>query len=165
MVGDRGIIYFPSGSDLFSSGAQVLVNSVNCVGVMGKWLALEFKRRYPRNFRMYTSGCKYGLVMIGKLYVVSDGDTIIINFPTKQHWRDSSRLEDIEAGLVALQDELVSHASMYQSVAIPALGCGLGGLDWSSVKTLMERHLANMDATIMIYEPKEEKWKTKRLSD
>ena len=146
----------------------MLVNPVNCVGVMGKGLALEFKRRYPRVFQVYKNVCDAGELSAGYGFAfkgVYDGkESLIYHAATKQHWRDVSRIEDIDKLLIGIRQFMINNPQ-FKSIAIPALGCGLGGLQWSEVKTLMERHLANMDATIMIYEPKEEEWKTKRLSN
>ena len=122
--------------DIFESGAAALVNPVNCVGVMGKGLALEFKKRFPRNFECYNDACAVGMLRPGKVHVVPAWSEAhphyIINFPTKRHWRDRSRIEDIEAGLADLVRVIDEYA--IDSVAVPALGCGLGGLVWSEVR-------------------------------
>ena len=115
---------------------EAIVNPVNCVGVMGSGLAREIKFAYPDNFIAYLGACTRREVWPGKMFVF-DRETamkpkFIINFPTKQHWRQSSRLEDIEAGLISLAQEIESRE--ITSIAIPALGCGLGGLDWADVK-------------------------------
>ena len=138
--------------DLFQSTAQAIVNPVNCVGVMGKGLALQFKKAYPANFRAYAAACKNREVQPGKLLVFQESGRIIVNLPTKRHWRDSSRIEDIESGLAALADFL-GEASV-RSVAIPALGAGLGGLDWSEVRVRIEWALASLrDIEVVVYEP------------
>ncbi len=120
--------------DLFEADVDALVNAVNCVGVMGKGLALAFKQRYPDNFETYRLACGAGQVQPGQLFTFRSS-CWIINFPTKRHWRDPSQLEDIRSGLVALIDEV--DARGIQSIAIPALGCGLGGLAWSDVRPLI----------------------------
>lgn len=115
--------------DIFLAPAEALVNPVNCVGVMGKGLALQFKQRFPANFHAYREACRKGLVRPGKVFIFDTGGTsprFIINFPTKRHWRDRSRLEDIRAGLRDLAREVASRC--ISSVAIPPIGCGLGGL-------------------------------------
>ncbi len=136
--------------DIFTSEAQVLVNAVNTVGVMGKGIALEFKRRYPQMFKEYQGICKAGQFKVGQLWLYKSADKWILNFPTKIHWRDPSRLEYIEAGLrtfaaIYAQDEITS-------IAFPQLGCGAGGLDWESqVRPLMERYLSPLSIRIEIY--------------
>jgi O-acetyl-ADP-ribose deacetylase (regulator of RNase III) len=121
--------------DLMEAQVDALVNPVNCVGVMGRGLALQFRQRFPAIFEAYRRACARGEVAPGKLYVHPTGRTdprLVIHFPTKRHWRDPSLLEDIDAGLVdfvrVLQVEKVT------SVGVPQLGCGLGGLDWAVVR-------------------------------
>lgn len=122
--------------DLFGSGAEALVNPVNCVGVMGKGLALAFKRRFPDNFARYQRACQAQQVRPGKMFVVQRPlgayPRFIINFPTKRDWRDASRLDDVALGLSDLVAVVRDNA--ISSVAVPALGCGLGGLDWYTVR-------------------------------
>ena len=147
--------------DLFESGAEALVNPVNCVGVAGKGLALEFKKRWPGMNRCYVQDCQSQFLRPGhptfqKTY---DG-RLVVFFPTKRHWRDASRLEDIQAGLPVLAAYLKSYA--VASVAIPALGCGLGGLDWADVRPLIVEALGGLDCAVMLYGPKEgDRWPTK----
>lgn len=121
--------------DVLGEQAEALVNTVNCIGVMGRGVALQFKRRFPDNFRAYEKACQRKEVVPGKMFVFETGTLFprfIINFPTKRHWRARSRMEDIEAGLVDLVQVLKNrHVS---SVAVPPLGCGLGGLDWNKVR-------------------------------
>lgn len=128
-----------SGS-IFDADVQALVNPVNCVGVASKGLALEFKRTFPDNFAAYHAACKYGKIQPGSLFFVDPGPLTprlwIINFPTKRHWRDTSRLEDIAAGLRSLIAEVPARG--IKSIAIPALGCGLGGLRWDDVRPMIE---------------------------
>ena len=125
------MITFKQG-DLFQDSAEALVNPVNCVGTMGKGLAKEFKRKFPDNFREYVRACRAGRVRPGRMPVFHthrpEINRYIINFPTKRDWRDPSRIEDIEAGIQVLADEVRNRR--IRSLAIPALGCGLGGLPW-----------------------------------
>ena len=142
--------------DIFNANAEALVNTVNCVGVMGRGIALQFKKRFPENFAEYEKACKQNEVVPGKMFVHSTGSMInprfVINFPTKRHWRGSSRLEDIEAGLIALKNVIIQNN--IKSIAIPPLGCGLGGLDWSIVKSKIELALNDLtDVEIMVFEP------------
>lgn len=129
--------------NLFDAEVDALVNPVNTVGVMGKGLALQFKKAFPANFEAYARACKRGDVAVGKMFVFeaerAGAPRFIINFPTKQHWRDDSRLEFIEHGL----DDLVRVMAERQieSIAIPPLGAGLGRLDWSTVRDLVFRKL------------------------
>ena len=147
------MITFTKG-DLFESQAEALVNPVNCVGVMGKGLALQFKQRFPENFKLYADFCKADRVRIGVMFVTEASNLTesrwIINFPTKLHWRDPSKLEWIESGLKDLRRFLIENK--VQSVAIPALGAGLGGIDWKDVRRLIECELAGLEAEIMVYE-------------
>ncbi len=133
------MIRFQKG-DILHSDAQALVNAVNCVGIMGKGLALQFKRAFPENFRFYAQACENGKVHLGSMLVHDlnrmTGPRYIVNFPTKQHWKNQSRLEDIEAGLKDLVKTL--RELHIQSIAIPPLGCGLGGLNWSDVRPRIE---------------------------
>ena len=142
--------------DLFQDRAQALVNPVNCVGVMGKGIALQFKEKFPDNFKEYTQACWRGRVRPGRMFVFDtyrpQAHQYIINFPTKRHWRDSSRLEDIETGTLALAGEIRDRR--IKSIAIPALGSGLGGLDWNRIRAILESGLRSLeDVRITIYEP------------
>lgn len=124
--------------DLFAANVEALVNAVNTVGVMGKGLALAFKTKFPDNFAAYQRACKAGELVVGKMFVFDRAPAVprwIINFPTKQHWRGQSKLEDIRVGLIDLVDQI--RRLEIRSVAIPALGCGLGGLDWKDVGPLI----------------------------
>ena len=138
--------------DIFQSPAQVLTNTVNCVGIMGKGVALEFKNRFPKLFNDYRQKCDNGQVVPGKPYLWEDESTQILNFPTKRHWRDNSLLQDVEDGLKHLAS---SYEQMgLQSIAMPALGCGLGGLSWSDVQPLIEKYLGAIpDLDVYVYEP------------
>ncbi len=123
-----------SSGDLFAASTDAVVNAVNCAGVMGKGLALAFKKRFPDNFAAYKRACDAGAVAIGKMFVVerADAPRWIINFPTKRHWRGASTLADVKSGLVDLVDQVERRG--IRSIAIPALGCGLGGLRWEDVR-------------------------------
>ncbi len=142
--------------DLLTADVDALVNTVNCVGVMGKGIALQFKRRYPSVFKAYEQACKRGEVKIGQMFVVSteqlSGPRFVINFPTKKHWRSPSNLEYIEQGLISLGEAIRQHG--ITSIAIPPLGAGSGGLDWAVVEPTIVRALGNLDdVDIRIYAP------------
>lgn len=142
--------------DITESFAEVLVNPVNCMGVSGKGLALHFKEYFPDNFALYHKACLQRKVKLGSVFVGSqyDGFTII-NFPTKFHWKDKSHIEDIKSGLKCLID-VISELGV-KSVAIPALGCGLGGLKWDLVKEEMLSTFSSLSQTgvkIYIYPPR-----------
>lgn len=136
--------------------AEALVNTVNCVGVMGRGIALQFKNRFEENFKAYKKACDAGSLHLGGLFVYDYGSLFnpryIINFPTKDHWRSRSRLADIDAGLDALVKEIEQRN--IRSIAIPPLGCGLGGLEWNDVRPRIERALAKLpDVQVLVYEP------------
>ena len=136
--------------DLFQSTAHVLVNPVNTVGVMGKGLALKFKKRYPAMFIEYQKQCEQNLLTVGKLWIYKAEDKWILNFPTKQHWRSKSKIEYIESGLQAFVT--VYEAEKITSIAYPMLGCGLGGLNWKTqVQPLMETYLNPLPINVQIY--------------
>lgn len=138
--------------DMFESRAHTLVNTVNCVGVMGKGVAQEFKKRFPDMFDDYLRRCDLKQVHLGEPYIYKDLSGLsILNFPTKGHWRSSSRLSDIESGL----DYLVKHYSEWglESLAMPPLGCGNGGLEWSEVGPLIYRKLNGLPIDIELYAP------------
>lgn len=141
--------------NLLEANTQALVNTVNTVGIMGKGIALQFKERFPMNFKLYADACKNGLVTIGKMFVTKEntfnGEKIIINFPTKMEWYKNSQYSYIEEGL----QDLIHVIKRYniQSLAIPPLGTGNGGLKWEKVKSLMNEYLGNTAIEIIIYEP------------
>jgi len=142
--------------NLLEAHAEALVNTVNTVGVMGKGIALQFKKAFPTNFKAYESACDRGELQTGNVLVVPLGQLtdpkFIINFPTKAHWRADSKLEHIEKGLVALVEEVKSRG--IQSIAIPPLGCGNGGLAWSQVRPLIEAAFAPLaDVRVLLFEP------------
>lgn len=138
--------------NIFDSHAEVLVNTVNCVGVMGKGIALEFKRRYPQMFEEYTRLCKEGIVRPGQPYVYTDlvGNRVL-NFPTKDNWRTPSRLSYIRDGLQWFRNHYSDYGII--SIAFPPLGCGNGGLSWDDVGPMMYRYLHDLPIEIEIYAP------------
>lgn len=145
--------------DILRADVEALVNTVNCVGFMGRGIAAQFKRAFPENFRAYEAACRRKEVEPGKMLVFVTGQLtnprFIINFPTKRHWRGRSRIGDIEAGLKALVKEVRDRR--IKSLAVPPLGCGLGGLDWRDVRPRIERALAAlMDVRTVVYEPSED---------
>lgn len=143
------MIHYVKG-DIFESPAITLVNPVNCVGVMGKGLALEFKKRFPEMYRQYLKLCVQGKVKVGQLNLVQDGFTKILLFPTKDHWKNPSSLAHVEAGLDAFCQ---SYRELgIDSVAFPKLGCGCGGLKWEDVKALMEKYLEPLPIDVLVYE-------------
>ncbi|WP_083550088.1 type II toxin-antitoxin system antitoxin DNA ADP-ribosyl glycohydrolase DarG [Chitinophaga jiangningensis] len=146
---------FKSGN-LFEAGTQALVNAVNTDGVMGKGIALQFKQRFPENFKAYAAACKRNEVVIGKMFVFHEetttGEVIIINFPTKKTWRRKSEYSFIEAGLPALVD--IIKQENISSIAIPPLGCGNGGLQWEQVKPMIEKYLSPLkEVDVQVFEP------------
>lgn len=150
------MIEYKSG-DILRADAEALVNTVNCVGVMGRGIALQFKKAFPKNFMAYAAACKNEEVQPGRMFVFETeqltNPRYIINFPTKRHWRGKSRMEDIDAGLTDLVATIRQHD--IRSIAIPPLGSGLGGLEWSEVKARIEEHLVSLDdVQVMVYEPK-----------
>lgn len=151
---DRVVIEYTQGN-ILQADAEALVNTVNCVGVMGRGVALQFKAAYPANFKAYAAACKRGEVQPGSMFVFETEQLApgwIINFPTKRHWRGKSRIEDIEAGMGALVREI--RARDIRSVAIPPLGSGLGGLDWGTVRPVIETALADIPGVrVILHEP------------
>jgi len=145
------MITFVAGS-LFSSPAQVLVNTVNTQGVMGKGVAAEFRRIYPKMFSQYRTLCELNKIDVGVLWIYKTPHKWVLNFPTKKHWRNPSKPEYIEAGLRKFYDKYAQLS--IHSVAFPALGCGNGGLDWERVvKPLMEKYLKKLPIDIFIHLP------------
>jgi O-acetyl-ADP-ribose deacetylase (regulator of RNase III) len=138
--------------DLFESEAQTLVNAVNCVGIMGKGIALEFKNRFPEMYEDYAKRCKAGKVQLGKPYLYRPLlPPWILNFPTKSHWRAVSRLSDISAGLEYLQQHYQEWG--ITSLAFPALGCGNGQLEWRVVGPTLYHSLSRLDIQVELYAP------------
>lgn len=142
--------------DILQADVEALVNTVNCVGIMGRGIALQFREAFPANFKAYEAACRREEVQPGSMFVFETGwltnPKYIINFPTKRHWRGKSRIEDIESGLVALRTEIIKRR--IQSIAIPPLGSGLGGLNWADVRPRIERALADLhDVRVVVFEP------------
>ncbi len=142
--------------DILKADAEALVNTVNCVGVMGRGLALQFKKAFPDNFKQYKTLCDKKELRPGKLSVHHlnswHNPQYVINFPTKRHWKDKSRMEDVEDGLEALVEEVRQRG--IHSIAIPPLGCGLGGLRWTDVRSRIEAAFKEMkDVKVLLYEP------------
>lgn len=142
------MIFVKSGN-IFGSNCSTITNAVNCVGVMGKGIALEYKKRFPEMFKEYVCKCSKGEVRPGKPYFYQGKDVNILNFPTKDHWRSPSRLSYISDGL----DWFVDNYQRYNitSIAFPALGCGNGGLDWKVVGSVLYQKLHNLPICIEIY--------------
>lgn len=142
--------------NILESSAEALVNTVNTVGVMGKGIALQFKKAYHNNYKAYVEACKKNKIKTGKVFVVKDsslnsGTKYIINFPTKKDWRKPSEYSFIETGL----DDLIRVLKEYdiKSIAIPPLGSGNGGLEWEKVKKIIEKKLGNLNVEIVVFEP------------
>lgn len=146
----------PTKGNILEANAEALVNTVNCVGLMGKGIALQFKQAYPANFKAYESACHAGDVVPGRMFIFDSESLIrpryIINFPTKRHWRGKSRLEDIRSGLQALTADV--RRLGIRSIAVPPLGCGLGGLNWRDVRPLIESAFSELpEVRVFLYEP------------
>jgi len=146
-----------SRGNILKADAEALVNPVNCAGSMGKGLALQFKKAFPENFKAYELACKNRNMRLGKVLVFETGYTFkpkyIINFPTKRHWQDRSRLEDIEIGLQSLVDEVI--ARRIKTIAVPPLGCGLGGLSWETVRPMVEKAFSQFpNVKVFLFEPR-----------
>lgn len=162
------MIHYVKGN-LLDSEAQALVNTVNTVGVMGKGIALQFREAFPENYRVYRNACLKKRLQVGQMLVVEDtnltsGHKIVINFPTKTHWRLPSEYSYIEQGLQALR--IVIKQRSISSIAIPPLGSHNGGLDWRRVKQMVECALADLDCEIYLYEPSDaivERLKSERV--
>lgn len=142
--------------DILREDAEALVNTVNCVGVMGRGIALQFKNAFPANFKAYAAACKEHEVQPGRMFVFETGSLTnpryVINFPTKRHWRGKSRIGDIQSGLEALVE--VIRNKQIRSIAIPPLGSGLGGLDWADVKARIEAAVADLPhVRVIVYQP------------
>lgn len=151
------MIEFKTG-DILSEQTDALVNTVNCVGIMGRGIALQFKQTFPENFKAYAAACERGDVQPGRMFVFETkrlaNPRYIINFPTKRHWKGKSRLSDIEAGLAALVQEI--RRLGIRSIALPPLGSGLGGLNWAEVRAMIERALAPLeDVEVIVFEPRD----------
>jgi O-acetyl-ADP-ribose deacetylase (regulator of RNase III) len=142
--------------DILHADAEALVNTVNCVGIMGRGIALQFRKEFPENYKVYKAACDRGELQPGKMLVFDlnrfQHPRFVINFPTKRHWRGKSRIEDIQAGLKTLVEEV--RRRQIQSIAIPPLGCGLGGLNWNEIRPLIEQAFHDLpEVRVLIYEP------------
>ena len=142
--------------NLLQEKTEALVNAVNCVGVMGKGIALEFKKTFPENFQAYKKACHQKQVSLGNMFIFSTRQTFnphyIINFPTKNHWRNKSKINDIEKGLESLTKE-VKNLNI-KSISIPPLGCGNGGLEWQEIKPLITQSFAKFpQIKVILFEP------------
>lgn len=149
------MLLFKSG-DLLESKCYAMVNTVNTVGIMGKGIALQFKNEFPHNYKVYRNACQHHRLNVGELLMVKDnsmllGERLIINFPTKTHWRLPSKYIYIERGLTALS--ILITEQHLKHIALPALGCGNGGLDWKIVRAMICQHLRELAAFIEVYEP------------
>jgi len=144
--------------NLLETNTEALVNPVNTVGIMGKGIALQFKEAFPHNYEEYRIACKNKMFNIGDILAIKDfndslGNKLIINFPTKKHWKQPSEYSYIESGLKSLAEYIKN--THIKSIAIPPLGCGNGGLDWKLVKPMIETYLSPLAADIYLYEPNE----------
>lgn len=148
------MIHYETG-DILRADAEALVNTVNCVGIMGRGIALRFKQAFPENFRVYAAACKRDEVQPGRMFVFETrsmtNPKYIINFPTKRHWRGKSRIEDIDVGLQSLVAEV--RARGIRSIAVPPLGSGLGGLNWADVRPRIEAALSDLNIRVTVFEP------------
>ena len=147
----------PVTGNLLEADVEALVNTVNCVGIMGKGIALQFKQAFPENFKAYARACKHDEVQLGKMFVYPTGSLFnpkfIVNFPTKKHWKSKSKLKDVEQGL----EDLINIIKKYEikSIAVPPLGSGLGGLNWLDVKKLIVAAFEKTpEVDVHLYEPK-----------
>lgn len=137
--------------NLFASKMQTIVNAVNCRGVMGKGIALKFKQQYPNMYQNYRSLCQQKRITLGHPHLWTESDPWILNFPTKDDWKNKSTLASIEDGLRYLAEHVRTWG--ITSLAIPALGCGEGGLNWDDVRPLIQKYLGPLDIPIEIYAP------------
>ncbi len=147
--------FIEASGNLLDADVDALVNTVNTVGVMGKGIALQFKKAFPANFKAYEQACKRKEVVLGKMFVFDNGQLArpcwIVNFPTKGHWRSRSRISDLEAGLDDLRAVIAE--LKITSIALPPLGCGNGGLNWADVRPLIEDKLQGLGTEVHIYAP------------
>ncbi|WP_235409742.1 macro domain-containing protein [Proteus terrae] len=145
--------------NLLHADTEAIVNAVNCVGVMGRGIALQFKKAWPDNFKAYALACKNKELTPGVMFIYeiqkATHPRFIVNFPTKRHWRNASCIEDIEAGLITLVDEIKQRN--IKSIAIPPLGAGLGDLEWSIVYEKIKSAMEPLaDVHVLIYAPIDE---------
>lgn len=144
--------------DILEFNVEAQVNPVNCVGVMGKGLALAFKQAYPKNFLLYQDASRSGEIKPGKMFITRantlTNPQYIINFPTKRHWKENTRIEDIKSGLLALAEEVKK--LQIKSIGIPALGCGNGGLKWEEVEPLITATFAQLpEVRVTLFPPQD----------
>lgn len=147
------MIKFTKGN-ILKANVEALVNTVNTVGIMGKGIALAFKKAFPLNYKLYKEVCDNKEFTVGSMFTTNTGQLMpryIINFPTKEHWKGRSKIEFIESGMKKLIETIKTND--IKSIAIPPLGCGNGGLKWSDVKPIIINELQNIDIDIIIYEP------------
>jgi O-acetyl-ADP-ribose deacetylase (regulator of RNase III) len=150
------MITFTEGN-LLKAEAEALVNTVNTVGVMGKGIALMFKEAFPENFRAYSAACKKREIEVGRIFATERRDLVggpkwIINFPTKKHWRNPSKMDWIKDGLQDLERFIREHK--IKSIALPPLGSGNGGLDWKEVRPIIEATLGSLQGVdVLVFEP------------
>ncbi|TFF40225.1 macro domain-containing protein [Mucilaginibacter psychrotolerans] len=141
--------------NLLDANVDALVNAVNTVGVMGKGIALQFKYAFPENYIAYKQASERNEIAVGKVQVVPvndlNGVKFIVNFPTKKHWRNPSKLQWFKDGLKDLREQVNRYD--IKSIALPALGCGNGGLDWAVVKPVIEQYLSDLNIDVFVYEP------------
>ncbi len=142
--------------NMLEADAEALVNTVNCAGFMGKGIALQFKQAFPANFKAYEAACHAGEVVPGRMFIFDNGRLInpryVINFPTKRHWRGKSRIADIRSGLKTLMADI--RRLGVRSIAVPPLGCGLGGLDWREVRPMIEKAFSELpDVRVLLFDP------------
>lgn len=146
------MIVFLKDKSIFDSHAEAITNTVNCVGVMGKGIAAEYKARFPQMFADYKRRCEIKNIKPGQPYIWEDEDCLILNFPSKDHWKGNSKLEWIEEGLIWIKDNYQGIG--ISSLSMPPIGCGNGGLNWTDVKALIEKHLGSLDDLLVsVYLP------------
>lgn len=146
--------------DLLEADVEALVNTVNCVGIMGRGVALQFRHAFPENFKAYEAACAKDEVRLGQMFIVDLGrlhnPRFVINFPTKKHWKSKSRLSDIETGLKSLIADV--RRLGIKSIALPPLGCGLGGLVWDDVRPMIEAAFQELpDVRVLVFEPTDDR--------
>ena len=142
--------------NLLEANSDALVNTVNCVGVMGKGIALQFKQAFPENYEKYCQACERGEVKPGRMFVFATGNLMgtkfIVNFPTNRHWKGKSKIEDVDRGLDSLVETI--RANRIKTIAVPPLGCGNGGLDWAEVRNLIQGKLGRVEGVqVLVFEP------------
>ncbi len=151
--------------DMFEYEAAIRVNTVNCVGIMGKGVALAFRKKQPEMFQEYVIECKEGRLQPGILHIWKDhvSNETTINFPTKRHWRNKSSYHDVELGLKTLREYLLK--APLTKVTLPALGCGHGGLDWNLVLPMIQQYLGDLEHIILVFQPGDSRKVVKNMLD